>query len=322
MKKRIIFIISVVMLSAYVLGGCTGSLKQEPNPGHKNVTIVTSFYPIYLHVINIAKDIPNVQVINMTEPQTGCLHDYQLIPNDLKKLAGADIFVINGGGMETFIDKALSQLEPMDMIDASKNIEFIHEEDHHENHGHDQGEVHNEEGEHDHEINPHVWVSVTGAIEQVKQIAKELGTLDEAHKKAYDENAKVYIGKLEELSREMHDVLDQVPHKNIVTFHEAFPYFAQEFGLNIIGTVVVESGSEPSAKDLTKIIEDIKEHNVKAIFSEPQYESKAAEVISKEAGVKLYTLDPIVTGEAREDQMDQYLITMRENLKTLEEALR
>ena len=312
MKKRITFVISIIMLSAYILGGCTSNLKQKSNLDNENLTIVTSFYPIYLHVINITKDIPNVQVVNMTQPQTGCLHDYQLTPNDLKTLDGADIFVINGGGMEGFLDKVVSQLEPMNVIDASKNMEFIHED------GHD----HHEEDDHDHEINAHVWVSITGAIQQVEEIAQQLGALDGARKKEYDANAKEYIEKLEELKGEMHAALDHVPHKNIVTFHEAFPYFAKEFRLNIVGTVVVESGDEPSAKDLAKIIEDIKQHDVKAIFAEPQYESKAAEVISKEAGVKLYILDPIVTGEAREDQIDQYLITMRENLKTLEEALR
>lgn len=313
-----ILLISILLISGFIIAGCTPNLKNSTDIKGEDLTIVTSFYPMYLHVINITKDIPNIKVINMAEPQTGCLHDYQLTPNDLKILDQADIFVINGGGMESFLDKSLSQLRAMDIIDASKNIELIEEDGHRED---DHGNNHDHEG-HDHDVNPHVWVSVTGAIEQVKEIAKELGGLDEVHQQTYHDNAGEYIEKLEELSQEMHRVLDDIPNKNIVTFHEAFPYFAREFNLNIIGTIVTEPGSEPSAKALAKIIEDVKKHDVKAVFAEPQYDSKAADVISKEANVKLYTLDPIATGIANEDQKDQYLIVMRENLKTLEEALR
>lgn len=305
-------LINIIIISGYIITGCTSNLKNSEGFEDGGVTIVTSFYPMYLHVINITKDIHNIQVINMAQPQTGCLHDYQLTPNDLKTLDGADIFVVNGGGMEGFLDKSLSQLTAMDIIDASKNIELMENHDHGDNDDH--------EG-HEHDVNPHIWVSVTGAIEQVKAIAEELGNLDQAHKKEYKANANVYIEKLEQLRQEMHGILDHVPNKNIVTFHEAFPYFAKEFELNIIGTIVTEPGSEPSAKILAKIIEDIKKYDVKAVFVEPQYDSKAADVISKEANVQLYTLDPIVTGIADEDQKDQYLIVMRENLKTLEEAL-
>ncbi len=297
MKKRVILPIGLIILSLWLMAGCTP--KLEDNNQSKELTIVTSFYPIYLHVINITQGIPGIKVVNMTQPQTGCLHDYQLTPNDLKILDQADIFVINGGGMENFIDKAVAQIPTLEIVDASSEIEFIH----------------------DHHINPHVWVSVSGAISQVSEIAKQLSGLDQAHEEAYHKNAKVYIEKLELLSQEMHDVLDHVPHKNIVTFHEAFPYFAKEFGLNIVGTIVDEPGSEPSAKDLEAIIENIKKHQVKAVFAEPQYESKSADVIAKEAKVKLYTLDPVVTGQANESQKDQYLIVMRENLETLKEAL-
>ena len=310
------------MLSAYVVTGCAQPFRSNQQKDTENTTIekmkiVTSFYPIYLHVINIAQDIPGVEVLNMTQPQTGCLHDYQLSPDDIKKLDGADIFVINGGGMEGFMDKILSQLAQMPIIDASQHIELIEEgyEDHHD---HD----HDHDDDHDHEFNPHVWVSITGAIEQVGQIAKELGVLDPNNKDHYDKNARDYIEKLEVLKEEMHASLDNIPHKNIVTFHEAFSYFAQEFGFNVVGTIVTDTGSEPSAKELTKVIEDIKEYNVKAIFTEPQYTSKSASLISEETGVELYTLDPVVTSGPTLKEEDEYIKKMKENLKTLEEALR
>ena len=154
MEKRVTCMIVIMLLGAYIMSGCTPKIKESTELGQENLTIVTSFYPIYLHVLNITKDIPEIEVINMTQPQTGCLHDYQLTPNDLKTLDRADIFVINGGGMESFIDKAVSQLPKLAVIDASEKIDFIHEDDHDEN-GHS-----NEEDGHDHDVNPHVCGSV------------------------------------------------------------------------------------------------------------------------------------------------------------------
>lgn len=314
MKRKLILFISIVMLSACILGGC----GKPPNEGNvkettkEAISIVTSFYPIYLHTINIAKDIAGVEVINMTQPQTGCLHDYQLSPADIKTLGEADIFVINGGGMESFMDRVLSQQTNVKIINASQHIEFL-EADH---------EGHEEDDDHDHEFNPHVWVSVGGAINQVKQIADQLGEIDPGNKDGYTKNASEYIEKLEKLQEEMHAGLDNIANRDIVTFHEAFSYFAKEFDFNVVGTIVTEDGAEPSAKELTKVIEDIKKHNVKAIFTEPQYTSKAADLIAKEAGVEVYSLDPVVTGGVTLKEEDEYIKIMKENLKTLEEALR
>ena len=310
MKKGLKLFIGIIIISAYMLSGC--SKPADEGDSKETTKIVTSFYPIYLHTINIAKDIVGIEVINMTQTQTGCLHDYQLSPVDIKTLGEADIFVINGGGMESFMDKVLAQQADMQIINASEHIEFLEAE--HEGHEEDDG--------HEHEFNSHVWVSIQGAIDQVKQIAGQLGVLDPTNKESYAKNASEYIEKLEELKREMHGSLDDIPNKDIVTFHEAFSYFAYEFDLNIVGTIVTEDGTEPSAKELSKVIEDIKKYNVKAVFTEPQYTSKAASLIAEEAGVGLYSLDPVVTSGVTLKEEDEYIKIMKENLKTLEEALR
>ena len=116
--------------------------------------------------------------------------------------------------------------------------------------------------------------------------------------------------------------VDNVNNKNIITFHEAFPYFAEEFNLNIAGVIEVEPDSEPSAKEVENIISIINEKNIKALFTEPQYSSKIADTIAKETGASIYTLDPIVTGDANEDAYDDYIVKMQENLNTLKEALK
>ena len=120
----------------------------------------------------------------------------------------------------------------------------------------------------------------------------------------------------------MHEVIDTLPNRNIITFHEAFPYFAEEFNLNIVGVVEVEPGTEPSPKQLEETIEIAKNNNVKALFTEPQYAAKAATTISNETGIPLYTLDPIVTGDSTSDAYDDYITKMEQNLETLKEALK
>jgi len=298
-------ILSLLMLVlALALVGC-GADKAAEKPAVKKAVqplrIVTSFYPMYVATINITDGVDGVDVHNMTKPQTGCLHDYQLMTEDMKTLENADVFVINGAGMEDFMDKVTEQQKKLKVIDASRGIKLIHDD---------------EEGD-----NPHVWLSVTDAIAQVRNIADQLKEADPAHADAYEKNAAVYIEKLTALKTEMHAALDNVPHKDIVTFHEAFPYFAEEFNLNIIGVVEREPGTEPTPTELQETVEQVKGLSAKALFTEPQYSPAAAETIARETGAKIYTLDPVVTGEATPAAKDAYLDTMRKNMNTLKEAL-
>ena len=282
-----------------LLTGC-GSTNTAGGGKDGSFHIVTSFYPMYVATINITQGVDGVTVTNMTKPQTGCLHDYQLMTEDMKTLEKADAFVINGAGMESFLDKVIEQRKNLKIIDASKGIELLKDDD---------------------EENPHVWLSVTDAILQVKNIAEQLKAADPKHADAYEKNAAAYIKKLEALKAEMHAELDTVPNKDIVTFHEAFPYFAKEFGLNIISVVEREPGTEPTPAELQATIEQVKKLPVKVLFTEPQYSPSAAETIARETGAKIYTLDPVVTGEANEQAINAYIDTMKKNMETLKTAL-
>ena len=296
-KVFLVMALSIVFLSAC---GRNSAIDKDRENG-KAFTVVTSFYPMYIATINITKDISGVKVINMTKPQTGCLHDYQLVPEDMQKLEKANAFVVNGAGMEVFLDKAVKQQPNLKIVDASKNIPLLKDENGEEN--------------------PHVWVSVSNAIIQVNNIAEQLAALDPVNAEKYKNNAGVYTKKLEALRTDMHSSLDNVKTKDIITFHEAFPYFAKEFNLNIVDVIEREPGTEPSPKELEETIDKVKELKVKALFAEPQYPAKAAEVIAKETGAKVYTLDPAVTGESKADAYDDYINTMKKNLDVLKEAL-
>ena len=317
MKTTLTKILTIIILVSLFLTGCNNSAKSNNSTESNNkLTIVTSFYPMYISTLNIVKDIPNVEVINMTAPQTGCLHDYSLSTKDLKTLSNADILIINGAGMESFLDDIIDEYSDLKIIEASKGIDLIEDtehDDHTEDHDHE---------DHDHDVNPHVWVSISKNIEEVSNIAEELSSLDPNHANEYQDNANEYIAKLENLKTEMHSTLDNIAHKDIITFHEAFPYFAEEFNLNIVGVIEIEPDSEPSAKEVENIISIINEKNIKALFTEPQYSSKIADTIAKETGASIYTLDPIVTGDSNEKAYNDYIIKMQENLNTLKEALK
>ena len=308
MHTKILKIVLPVFICLALLVGCSAEQNSKNNKKSGSdeesgvMTIVTSFYPIYIHTINITKGISDVRVINMTEPQTGCLHDYSITTEDMKKLEDAQIFVINGAGMESFMDKVVKQLPDLKVADASMDLKLLEQED----------------GE---EVNPHVWVSISGAIEQVRNIAEQLAVMDPDHAQKYRDNTREYRRKLEELKVKMHNELDGLENRNIVTFHEAFPYFAQEFNLNIKAVIEREPGTEPSAQELADTINKIKESKVKALFVEPQYSGKAAETIAKETGLKVYMLDPVVTGEANGDT-EAYIKAMEDNLQVLKEALK
>lgn len=323
MKK--IKILFIIMVLSVAFNSCANSHENINASDYSETVIVTSFYPMYILTANIAKDIDGVSVVNMTEPQTGCLHDYQLSPSDIKILERADIFVINGAGMESFLDKVMSQLPDLKIIEASKGIELLenheHENERDEQHAQDDHGHQDHDGHFHSSVNPHVWVSISGAIDEVKNIADSLIEIDPSNKDAYRKNSQEYIQRLENLKDEMHYELKDIKTRDIVTFHEAFPYFAREFDLNIVAVVKVDPDSEASAGELAKTIKAIEELEAKVIFVEPQYSTKVAESIASQTGAKIYTLDPIVTGP-KDAQLDSYEEIMRENLKVLTEALK
>jgi zinc transport system substrate-binding protein len=296
--KRYLF---VLLLSAMVfLSGCSSVPNLKSSAAPDKLTIVTSFYPIYIMALNITADTSGIELINLTGPQTGCLHDYQLSPDNMKTLQKADIFIVNGAGIESFLDKVIKQQQDLKIITATQGMTLI-------------------KGPGQTGPNPHVWVSIAGAIQEVKNINQQLSELDPSHAKQYQKNSDIYIAKLDRLRQEMHGELDNLPNRNMVSFHEAFPYFAQEFNLNIVAVVEHEPGSEPSAKELAQTIEIVRKSKVKALFIEPQYPSGAANTIARETGAGVYTLDPAVTGP---NSPDAYLNIMKNNLASLREALR
>lgn len=321
-------LILLVIMGCILFTGCESNINSIDED---KFNIVTSFYPIYIATSNIVDGIEGITIENMTNTQVGCLHDYQLTTRDMNKLEKADVFIVNGCGMETFLDKAISAYSELEIIDSSKGVLEHHDQNMHdvdlllngegeENEEHVLKQSHESHGHnHEHGENAHIWVSIDLYIMQVENIANSLEKADPNNAEKYANNAKKYIEKLNLLKDEMHSGIDGLGNKNIVTFHEAFDFFAEDFDLNIVAVIEREPGTNPSAGEVAKIIDKVRETNAVAIFVEPQYETSTANVIARETGIPVYTLDPIVSGKL---EKEEYENIMRKNLSVLKEALK
>lgn len=296
MSKRTFMGHPFVLLVLVILFS-TGRVSAAVSKPHE-IRVLTSFYPMHIMAMNVLKDVKGIALVNLAPPTAGCLHDYALTPGDMRKLEKADILIANGADMESYLVKVSKRYPRIRTVELARGIPLI------------QGEG---------GPNSHVWVSIGNAITQVKNLSQFMSRVDPGNAPLYEKNGREYSARLETLRREMHDGLDGYRGMPIVTFHEAFPYFADEFGLKIVGVIEREPGSAPNARELADTVRIIKELRVKALFSEPQYPTAAADTIARETGIRLHLLDPAVTGPAT---LDAYIDTMRKNLATLKDALK
>ena len=275
-------------------------------------TVVASFYPIYLFALNLLDGVEGVELASLAEPTSGCLHDYQLQTSDMKALAQADVFLINGAGMEGYLDGVFEAFPTLPVADASKGVALLEdcaEHDHdHDDHGHE------------HAFNAHIWLDAENAILMVNNLAEGLIAALPAHAEAIAANRDAYTARLTALDAEITAALSDLPRKDIITFHEAFPYFAHAYGLNVAAVINRDPDDALSPRQLAELCKTVKVLGTPPLFTEPQYEDMAAKTISRETGAPLFALDPIVTGPA-DAPLTYYEDAMRQNLAVLVEAL-
>ncbi|EGP4987684.1 zinc ABC transporter substrate-binding protein [Enterococcus faecium] len=311
MKKYLLT--ATVMIGALLFAACGNTNKEADKK--EDLTIVTTFYPIYDFTKEIVGDEGNVKLLIPagTEP-----HDFEPSAKERAEISDADVFVYNSSDMEFFVDSLKDSVDSKQtlMIEAAKGIDRLEsqEADEHE----ESEEGHN----HAHEYDPHVWLDPVLAIKEVRTIAGELGEKYPDKKEIFTKNADAYIKKLEALDQKYSEELKNATNRTFVTQHAAFAYLANQYNLEQVAISGVSPDQEPTPSRLAELKEFVKKNNIKVIYFEENASSKVAETLSNETGVKLEVLNPLesLTNEQIKAG-ENYISVMEKNLEALKESI-
>lgn len=325
---------------AMVLAGLlVGSL---PVQAKAPLEVVTSFSILADMVKTVGAD--QVNVVSLV-PANGNSHEVELTPQDIKKVSSPDtkLLFVNGLGLDSWTDRLLASsgfkgtvivasdgVKVRKLDEASAHDEHDHpvaDKDAHDHadHGHDEGhEEQAHEEEHDHgEFDPHAWQDLANGQVYVRNIAQALSQADPANTALYESNARDYIQQMQDLDGQVRKAMSDIPAKRrkIVTTHDAFGYFADAYGLEVIAPLGISTSAEPSAKAISAVVRQIKEQQIPAVFLENVKNNKLQDQIARETGAKvggmLYSDALAATGEA-----SSYLGMMRHNIRVLTEAIK
>jgi zinc transport system substrate-binding protein len=243
------------------------AMAQSPAPEAEKLNIVTSFLPVQSHTLAIAGDHANVK--QLLAKDTGP-HDFQLTPADVKKLSDADLLIINGAGIEEWLGELIKKSgnKNLVVVDTSNRIKLVESAEEIEI-GHSHSHAH----DHDHGdgANPHIWLDPVIAKKQAANIVAALQKADPPNASAYAQNGRAYEAKLWALDSDYRSTLAPLPNKNLVTFHDAFPYLAARYQLNYVGAISEFPEKDPTPKQLAALIDKIRSLKVGVLFAENGY---------------------------------------------------
>ena len=253
----------LAVVAAIGLAGCSPDTVPSTRTGLRIVTTTTVFADI---IRNVGGDFVTVESII---PAGVGPEDYEPKPDDAKALVGADLIVSNGAGLDDFLDKLIAaagegSAHRLVLADGIPTLTV------------------------DGEVNPHFWLDPSLVADHyLPAISASLSALDGAHSAAFAANSSAYAGKIRAMDEVNRTSLAAVPEANrkLVTFHDAFPYFAAHYGFQLVGVILPNVGQEPSAAQLARLVETVKGSGVKAVFSESQFNPKLVQTLADEAGV-------------------------------------
>ena len=293
MKNKYVFVTVMLAVLLFFGVGLTEiyvNHTEEKEDGQ--YTVVTSFYPMYIAALNVVGENDHIRLENLSEPQTGCLHDYQLTPADMQLLSTADAFIINGGGIESFLGEVAEQYPDLTIINASEQVDLI-------------------------EDNAHAWMNIEDYMTQVKTIEAELSAADPADAEQFSENTEAYLAKLSSLKEQADAVKPLTEGKNIVIFHEAYEYVAEEFGMQVSYVMDLDEERQVSAGEVADVVRTVTDGGVRVILAEELYGKAMGDTVESETDAKICYLDTLVRGDY---DADSYLNAMQQNITLLKEA--
>lgn len=292
----------MLAVAAMVVAACGSNAGSSGSPGASTLKVVTTTTVFADIVKNVGGD--RVDVHSIIPPGVGP-EDYEPKPDDAKALTGAALVVSNGVGLDDFLDGLLEAnagaTGPRLVLgDGIPTITV------------------------DGKPNPHFWLDPSLVVTHyLSAIQAKLTELDAAGADTYAANATAYAATLSAMDTELKNAADALPAANrkLVTFHDAFPYFAKHYGFELVGVILANPGQESSAGDLAALVDTVKAAGVKAVFSEAQFSPALAETLADEAGITqvVTTLYNDALGPA---PADTYVGMMRWNMAKIVEALR
>ncbi len=302
MKKAIFILISSIFLfsaqSAY----------------SEKIKVVASIYPLG----DLARQIGGERVdVSVLLPAGASPHTFEPTPSEMMQLNNADVFLKVGAGLEFWAEKMIKALRNKKLVtvDSSSGLTLIKEVHSHAEHYSDKrGKKHKEAAD------PHIWLDPVFAQKIIDKIEEAFSRIDPGGKNYYSVMAQRYRKELETLHNQISDKVGRFSVREYVTFHPAWNYFSQRYGLRVAGVIEESPGREPSPKHIAGIVKELKKIKARVVFAEPQFNTKIAEIIAKEAGAKVLLLDPI--GGKGVKGRETYLDLMRYNLAVMEEAMK
>ena len=261
---------------------------QKKESAEKKPLLLASIHPYELVLKQLAGNEFEVQCII---PPGASPHTWSPRPADLKNLHSAAFILGNGLGLETNLEKNFRERKDAYVEAATLLKDLIPPEEKELSPEEDNPE--HLEQHHHHGQNPHLWTSPALMIRLIGFLEKELSTRFPNSAYVFKNNAQKMQQELGDLSAKIEKERAQYDNPAIITYHDAFHYFLQEYNLEELGFVQESPGKEPTPADLSRLGKIIQEHNVKAIFLEPQMDKRAGETLAKEFSLKLLTLDPL-----------------------------
>lgn len=311
-RRKLLFLLGVMLLLSLAGYAVCGTVRQGNASSWEEadgVRLVASFYPIYVLAENLISEVPKTAVANLTKGQNGCLHDYQLTTKDMQLLSDADAFLINGAGMELFLEQAAEHCSGLQVITATQGIELLKGTGH--NHSHEHSEEEQAE-------NGHVWMDVERYRKQALVLCEGLKQIDSSQAEAYEAAYRTYDTILEGLSLEVQELAVKTKGIPVVLFHEAFAYFADSLGMEVLAELALDEEQVPSAGEIAEVVEEIRYHGTAFLFIEEGYLSHAQK-IARETNAIIVCIDPLLSGDG---SLDSYVSGMRNNLAAVEAALK
>ena len=317
-KIAIFAIIIIIPLVSVILWSNENTENLTTNEDELQVYV--SFYPLYETTQAIIGQKVDVKILTPTNIDP---HDFDPSVKIIQEMKTADLIILNGGGFESWISNM--ELESDQLLDSSNGISFLetksiaHHDEHDEHTKEDEHEEHEEHEEHKVVSDPHIWLNPNLVKIQVKNIAERLSKIDPENSKSYNENALQYVEKLELLDLQIREELSSCSKKDFITYHNAFSYFSDEYGLTQHTiTKGVHSHSQPTAKSIENIIDLAKELDINVIFAEDTSDIRISKVIADEIGADVLILSPAATEHI---ENKNYFERMQENTSNLKEAL-